>query len=98
MSALSIRHMNFTLSVLERVRWEEDARIAATLPHVDWYDWMIDRPARRGKKRVIVTVLQGYTKAEFARWWIKYAQPGWKAKVWFNPQKIERQLSKGVLS
>ena len=98
MSALSIRNMNFTLQAMQHIRDQKDAEIAATMPHVDWYDWIVERPSRsRRNKYVTVIILQRFTKAEFAHWRMKHRHPGWKARVIFNPQKLARQLRGGVL-
>lgn len=93
MSALSIRNMNFTLREIERIRWMQDEIITASIPHVDWYDWLIERPARRGNKKVTVCVLPRLTKQQFANWWVTYSKPGWTARVFFNPQKLSRMLN-----
>lgn len=46
-----------------------------------FYAWEVSRPAKRGKRRVTVTILNWYTKADFSAWWRKYSQPGWKARM-----------------
>ena len=87
MPALSIRRMNDTMIAREATTEQAWAAISPTVPHVDWFDWIVTRPARRGKGRVKVAVLYGYTKRQFSRWWIRNRQPGWSARVIYNPQK-----------
>ena len=58
-------------------RWEREV--------VYVFDWTVRRPAKRGKRKVTVTILEAKTKKEFAEWWKKYAQAGWTAKVCFRP-------------
>jgi len=82
--------MNFVVREIERIRWESDALVAASTPHVDWFDWIVERPAKKGKKTV--AILYGYTKSEFANYWRKFAQRGWTARVFYNPQKQMEKL------
>ena len=81
MSALSIRNMNISMGKKELETTHDDS------PRVDWFDWRVSRKSKRGSKNdVTVAILNGYTKKEFAEWWNRNARPGYKARVWFNPQ------------
>ena len=60
MTALSIRHMNFTLREMELARWAQEAAdfAAQPAPTEPVYYWHIERKAKRGKdKWLFVTEL-----------------------------------------
>jgi endo-alpha-1,4-polygalactosaminidase (GH114 family) len=77
MSALSIRHMNFTLQRMEHVRAQQDEAWFASLPEAEKTErtryWHVYRKAKRGNKWVFVCEYFG-TKAMAARFWVKNFQ------------------------
>ncbi len=87
MPALSIRRMNDTMIAREMLAEQTRKMMTTNSLRVDWFDWAVTRPVKRGSGRKTVTVLYGYTKADFRRWWLEHRQPGWTARVIFNPQK-----------
>jgi hypothetical protein len=86
MSYLSIRRMHDTQIALEQIEEMRRAAMTKNIPHVDWFDWIVTRPMKRGKCRRTVTILYGFSKDDFCQWWIHHRQPGWTARVLFNPQ------------
>ncbi len=89
MPALSIRRMHDTL-IMREILAEQPRAMMPTTSRLDWFDWIVTRPLKRGSGRKKVAVLYGYTKAEFRQWWLTNRQPGWTARVLFNPKESVR--------
>jgi hypothetical protein len=88
MPSLSIRRMHDTMIAREILAENIRATMTTDQPRHEWIDWIVTRPLKRRTGRKTVTVLYGYTKAEFARWWLRHRQPGWKVRA--------IQIKKGV--
>ena len=77
MTALSIRHMNFTLQQREHEQARQDAAWYANLPAEEKVEthhyWWIQRKAKRGKKWIFVAEFFG-TKSQIAEYWRKNYQ------------------------
>jgi hypothetical protein len=90
MPALSIRRMHDTMIVREILAENMRAAMTTDQPRDEWIDWIITRQLKRRKDRKVVTVLYGYTKAEFARWWILNRQPGWTVRAYYQTKGLLR--------
>lgn len=75
MSALSIRHMNFSLQALAHIEAQKQTAWYASLPAEERADrshyWNIERKAKRGNKWIFVRDLQA-TKTEAAEIFCKH--------------------------
>lgn len=73
MSSLSIRHMNYTLQVMEHERDIRDAALFASLSDEEKAErthyWHVERKAKRGKNKWIFQREFFGTKADAANFW-----------------------------